>query len=108
MAASLLLVFRQHFPSLCRIIGSHPDTCLLTATELYSKDLISREVKNDVTERARAANVEDFASMLGSQASRVTRVVEDGSRGFIYNGWSKTNHRKDERRNTEILSFSKH
>lgn len=63
MAASYLRVFKQHFPSLSRIIGSHPDTCLMTAAELYSKNLISKEVKDDVTERARAANVE-VAMML--------------------------------------------
>uniref|UniRef100_A0A1X7T6I2 Uncharacterized protein n=1 Tax=Amphimedon queenslandica TaxID=400682 RepID=A0A1X7T6I2_AMPQE len=63
MAASYLRVFRQHFHSLSRIIGSHPDTCFMTAAELYSRDLISPEVKDDVTEKARAANVE-VAMML--------------------------------------------
>lgn len=60
----VLGVFKQHHSSLCRSIGSHPNTCLLTAAELYSKDLISQEVKNDVTDRALAANIELAMKLL--------------------------------------------
>ena len=55
MAARKRSVFRKYCSGFCTALISHPAVCITTTLQLYSKEYISKQVKDDVVLHSRGA-----------------------------------------------------